>query len=54
MKTKVSFNPGLGKRKEKKKDYGHFIDLIALVLLLGQNIHKKDPQMVLTVTNIAF
>lgn len=50
METKVSFNPGL----KKKKDYGHFIDLIALVLLLGQNIHKKDPQMVLTVTNIAF
>lgn len=52
MGTKVS--QGLQPWVEKKKNYGHFIDLIALVFLLGQNIHKKDPQMVLTVTNIAF
>lgn len=27
----------------EKKDYGHFIDLIVLVFLLGQNIQEKRP-----------
>lgn len=35
-----------------RKDQGHFIDLIALLPLLEQNTHKKDPQLVFTVPNI--